>query len=101
MKLNGNLKLVLHLCVIASLTLFALPTSAETVWCRNFNLGCPTEKELEKKRRNCYNLALEVRRSSFIEAISDPSVWKLGGYISAEDYAEARMRNMLFTCNKN
>jgi|688.fasta_scaffold1406541_2 hypothetical protein len=73
---------------------------AETIWCRNFNLGCMTQKDKEKELRFCNNLANDTYRQALNTAISDPTIWQFGGFISAEDYADKRYQSMLSRCLK-
>ncbi len=74
---------------------------AETVWCRKFNLGCPSAEDIAKKQRSCEYMAAEVFRSALAAAINDPLVWKLNGDKSAEDHAKGRAQYMLIRRNTN
>lgn len=78
--------------------LTSVAVNAETVWCRKFNLGCPTPEEKSKKMANCQMLANQTYQSALKEAFADPSVWRLGGFSSAQDYAFFRKQNMLQVC---
>ncbi len=74
---------------------------AETVWCRKFNLGCPTEEERSKAIQNCYRLAAQSRQSAYDEVSKDPNAWRLAGARSIEDYATMRQNVMMQICLKN
>ena len=90
--------------MLTTVALFALmhhPASAESVWCRNLGLGCTTEAERAKAIQNCQMLANEIYQKALIESLSDPWVWKLAGYDSAQDYAANRRRGMLAQCIKS
>jgi hypothetical protein len=80
-------------CLLAS---FA--SISETVWCRKFNVGCPTPEENAKKMSNCQMLANQTYQNAISEAFTNPQVWKLGGFESAQDYASARKKSMLSIC---
>jgi hypothetical protein len=82
-------------CLLAS---FA--SISETVWCRKFNVGCPTPEENAKKMANCQMLANQTYQNAISEAFANPQVWKFGGYDSAQDYATVRKNNMLQICMK-
>jgi len=85
--------------LITLLLLFTSFTSfSETVWCRKFNVGCPTPEENAKKMANCQMLANQTYQTAISEAFADPLVWKLGGYESAQDYANVRKKNMMSIC---
>lgn len=90
------MKLVIILLICLPIT----SAYAETIWCRNFNVGCMSEKDKEKESRFCNNLAKDTYREALNEAIGDPSIWQFGGFDSAEDYAEKRYRSMLQRCLK-
>ena len=47
---------------------------------------------------NCQMLANQTYQTAISEAFADPLVWKLGGYESAQDYANARKKNMMSIC---
>ena len=74
---------------------------AETIWCKNFGLGCKTEKEKNKDLVRCERLSKSTYKSAFNKALSDPSIWQLDGYESAQDYANKRMIGMYSICIKN
>ena len=44
---------------------------------------------------NCQMLANQTYQTAMSEAFADPLVWKLGGYESAQDYANARKKGIL------
>ena len=46
----------------------------------------------------CRNLAAESYGEGLAEALADSTVWRFGGYRSAQDYAEARRMLMLQIC---
>jgi len=69
----------------------ALPHSvlAETIWCKQFKLGCTTPQERASALQFCRAHANESYQEALAKAIADPWVWKLDGYDSAQDYARA------------
>lgn len=75
--------------------------SAETVWCRNFKMGCLSEDEKDKAIKNCQNLAIGHYQDTLQEALGNPSLWRLGGYRNAQDYAKSRARNIFSLCEKD
>ena len=74
---------------------------AETIWCKNLNIGCTTEAERAKAMRNCQMLADERYREALTESLANPSIWQLVGSRSAQDYASTRARVMKDICIKN
>jgi hypothetical protein len=91
----------LMLTTVAVLALMHQPANAESVWCRNLGLGCPTEADRAKAMQNCQMLANEIYQKALSESFSDPRVWKLAGYDSAQDYASGRRMLMLTRCMKS
>lgn len=87
--------------LILSLLLSVSNVFAETVWCRNFKIGCATQEEKNKQFQNCLRLAAESRQEGLIQALSDASIWQLAGARSAEDYANMRQKLMMSICLKN
>ncbi len=87
--------------LILVLGLLASSVSAETVWCRRFNIGCPTPQEIEKAAQRCQQMAQQSREEGYQKAIADPWVWKLDGARSAEDYANMRYRLMMQICMRH
>ena len=49
---------------------------------------------------SCLNTADIIYGDSLEEALADPSVWQLGGYKSASDFAATSRRSVIFRCNK-
>lgn len=88
-------------CIAICMLIFSMVTSAETVWCRKFNVLCQTPEEKAQTLANCKMLANESYHEGLTGALADPSIWQLGGYKSAQDYAEKRKQGMLFSCLKN
>ncbi len=88
------------LLVIISLIFVTNNSYAETIWCRNFNVGCMTQKDKDKELKFCNNLANDTYREALNTAIADPTIWQFGGFISAEDYADKRYQSMLNRCLK-
>ena len=87
--------------MLTTVALFALmhhPSSAESVWCRNLSIGCPTEADRAKALKNCQMLANESYQKALVEASRNPSVWQLAGQESAQDYANSRGRLMMEIC---
>ncbi len=82
------------------LCLLAPSVSAETIWCKMFGKGCITQEQLDKQSLYCQKYAAKSRADAFNEALVNSSVWQLGGYSSAKDYAEARGRLSLSVCFK-
>ena len=74
---------------------------AETIWCKNFGLGCKTEEEKNEDLIRCDRLSKSTYKSALNKALSDSSIWQLGGYLSAQDYANKRMIGMYSICIKN
>jgi hypothetical protein len=46
----------------------------------------------------CYQFANSLYQERLLEALGDPSLWRLAGYESAEAYAEASRRFALARC---
>ena len=73
----------------------------ETVWCRKFNLGCPTPAEESRKLSNCKMLSNQSYQEALSAALADSTVWRHSGQSSAQEYAEWR-KNLMFTlCMRN
>jgi hypothetical protein len=49
---------------------------------------------------SCLNTADIIYRDNLEEALADPSVWQLGGYKSASDYAASSKRSVISRCNR-
>ena len=71
---------------------------SETIWCKTLGLGCKSIEEKKKDLLRCQRLANSTYNSTFSEALSDPSVWQLGGYENAQDYANKRRLGMYSIC---
>jgi hypothetical protein len=85
----------------AFLMLCLLLTSAsasESVWCRKFNLGCPTPEEQKQKYLNCKMLSSQSYQEALTAALADSTVWRHSGQSSAQEYAEWRKNFMLSLC---
>jgi hypothetical protein len=80
--------------------LLAPSVSAETIWCKMLGKGCLTQEQFDKQSLYCQKNAAKSRADAFNEALANPSVWQLGGYSSAQEYAEARRRLSLSVCFK-
>ena len=91
----------MRLLLAVGVLLFSEISFAETVWCKNFNVGCTTEAERAKAMRNCEMLADERFRDALTEANANPPTWQLVGSRSAQDYASTRARVMKDICIKN
>ena len=91
----------MRMLLAVGVLLFSEISFAETVWCKNFNVGCTTEAERAKAMRNCEMLAEERFRDALTEALANPSIWQLVGSRSAQDYANTRARVMKDICIKN
>ena len=91
----------MRLLLAVGVLLFSEISFAETVWCKNFNVGCTTEAERAKAMRNCEMLADERFSDALTEALANPSIWQLVGSRSAQDYASTRARVMKDICIKN
>lgn len=86
------------------LTLWFLLSStvnAETVWCRKFNLGCPTPEEQNQKYLNCKKLSNQTYQEALYTALADSTVWRHSGRSSAQEYAEWRKNFMFSLCMRN
>jgi len=86
---------------VALFLAFGNAFGSETVWCRNFNFGCPTQEEQNRKFQNCKMLSNQSYEEALVKAISDPSIWRLNGHTSAKEYAEWRRNFMLSLCMRN
>ncbi len=93
-----SFKYASHFVFVVALIATATHVSAETVWCRAFKLGCPTAEDFQKKFARCQSIANESYRQGLAEALADPSVWRLHGNRSAEDYAKMRQDLMMNIC---
>jgi hypothetical protein len=71
---------------------------AKTVWCKNFNLGCPTQEQVEKAIKYCLSYAENSFYDAVDEAIADPTVWQYAGEDSVKDYAEMIAEISMQTC---
>jgi hypothetical protein len=91
LKLNG----ILFLLIIA-----APNSNATTIWCKQLNIGCPTHEEIKKAIENCHTLAKQTKEKALIEALAEPSIWRLHGSTSAEDYSIMRQNTMMSICLK-
>ena len=91
----------MKLYVAIALLIFSTIVNSESVWCEKFNIFCQTSKEKAQILANCNMLSNQIYREALTESLADPSIWQLGGYKSAQDYAEKRKQGMLFSCLKN
>lgn len=89
------------LITVALFTLMHQSACAESVWCRNLGLGCPTEADRAKAMQNCQILANEMYEEALKAALLDPRLWMFGGYSSAQDYAAGSKLLMLTRCIKS
>ena len=56
--------------ILTAAALFALmqqPAHAESVWCRNLSIGCPTEADRAKAFKNCQMLANESYQKALVD----------------------------------
>jgi len=79
-------------------------STADTIWCSAFKVGCLSVEEKNKKfeleQQRCRNLANSSYREGLQESISDPTVWQFAGKESAQDYASMRADLMMSICMK-
>ena len=52
----------------------------------------------KKETLRCRRLADSQYRHYLTEALADPSLWQLGGYVSAQDYARKRRFGIYSIC---
>lgn len=97
-NIGDRLKIFSTLVFIFALTLTTTDVSAETIWCKSFNLGCPTAEDFQRKYKRCQSIASDSYRQALLEASADPSVWRLQGNRNAEDYAKMRQDLMMNIC---
>lgn len=75
---------------------------AETIWCKAFSLGCPTQaseaKKLEKEYVFCQKRANRSYVEGLQEATADPTIPAKQGLSSAIDYAKFRERLTMGIC---
>ena len=71
----------------------------ESFWCKKMGFGCKAKKRQEKLAF-CSKIAISLYKERLEEAYGDPSVWRLGGYDNAKDYAETSKRGSLSRCVK-
>ncbi len=65
----------------------------------NTRAGHPDYKN-SSSYSSCIKAADIIYRDFLEEALADPSVWQLGGYESAIDYAATSKRSVISRCNK-
>ena len=79
-------------------------STADTVWCSAFKVGCLSAEEknkvFEQDQERCRKLASNSYREGLQEAIADPTVWQFAGKESAQDYARMRANLMMSICMK-
>tara|TARA_B100000686_G_C15960202_1_gene557742 strand:- start:89 stop:394 length:306 start_codon:yes stop_codon:yes gene_type:complete len=76
-------------------------SNAETIWCKTLGIGCKDAEDIKKEQLRCRRLADQQYREKLAEALADPSVWQLGGYDSAQDYAQKRKLGIYRICIKD
>lgn len=84
--------------IFCSVFSVSLPASAQTLWCDVFKLGCPSADRNTLIVENCKMLSNESYKEALSQALADPSVWRLSGHTSAQDYASWRKDFMFQTC---
>lgn len=88
--------------IALSLTvLLTAPLEAQNLGCRWLGIGCPTEADRQKAIQNCQRQARAYQQEHYREAVTDPTLWKLGGYESANDYARKRAQSLMYICVKS
>jgi hypothetical protein len=92
--------------VVAAASISAAPPShAQTLWCKHFDLGCPSEDEKKKIRAQCMRMA-KVLYDDFlkyayeIDRGSGLPNWQAGGYRSAQQLADQAARSSFKRCLK-
>ena len=93
-------------------TLLGMPVSSlaieETVFCQHFNVGCQSQAEKDKTRRQCERESVGAYRRLMQEANTieyDGGIqylaWELSGFRSAEHYVSAWQRGLYQRCIKD
>jgi len=77
--------------------LYAVPKEEDSTF---FGRLFGTDKGSEVKHRRCANYAKTLYQERLDEAIADPLSWKLAGYKSPKDMAEASRSIALANCRK-
>jgi len=88
-----------------ALFLWLMPYSqysfAQTIWCKKLNLGCPTAEDIAKKARVCKSISDEIYQKNLNEGLLNESLWRLQGYSSAHENADAISRVIYRKCMEN
>ena len=97
-KLNNYIYPLWVALLIPLFTQNAHAIGHKTIWCKNLNMSCPSQKDWAKHEKNCENLARESYNEAILESETDPQSWQLQGFISPKDYAEAKYQLMYSIC---